>query len=126
VICLPHLGASTLEAEENCAIMIVKQVREFLENGTITYSVNFPSIEMPVNAGAVRLAIANQNIPNMVAQISAKLADAKLNIVSLLNKSREEIAFTLIDVNGEVSPVLFNELSTIKGVVQVRVIQPKI
>lgn len=120
VISLPHLGASTKEAEENCAVMITKQIRDFLENGTITYSVNFPSIEMPKNNGATRIAIANINIPNMVAQISAKLAQAGLNIVSLLNKSRGEIAYTLIDVNADVSAALLKELASIQGVVQVR------
>lgn len=120
VLCLPHLGASTQEAEENCAVMIVKQVRVFLENGTITHSVNFPSIEMPRSINSVRLAIANENIPNMVAQISAKLATAKLNIISLSNKSRDDIAYTLIDINDDVNDALLKEIATIQGVVQVR------
>lgn len=120
VISLPHLGASTKEAEENCAIMIVKQVREFLENGTITHSVNFPSIEMPRNQGAFRIAIVNNNVPNMVAQISSQLASAGLNIISLLNKSRDDIAFTLIDVNKEPTSHLLQDISNIHGVVQVR------
>lgn len=120
VISLPHLGASTKEAEENCAIMIVKQIRDFLETGAITHSVNFPSIEMPQSDGAVRLAIVNVNIPNMVAQISSKLAKSKLNIVGLLNKSRDEIAYTLVDVNENVSDALLKEIASIEGVVQVR------
>lgn len=124
VISLPHLGASTKEAEENCAIMIVKQLRDFLESGTITNSVNFPAIEMPQNNNTVRLAIVNENIPNMVAQISAKLADVKLNIVSLLNKSRDEIAYTLIDVNEDMNDALLKEISGITGVIQVRKILP--
>jgi D-3-phosphoglycerate dehydrogenase len=120
VISLPHLGASTKEAEENCAVMIVKQVSDFLENGTITHSVNFPSIEMPRNQDAFRLAIVNINIPNMVAQVSSKLASAGINIVSLLNKSREEIAYTLIDVNTEIKETLLKEIANIHGVIQVR------
>jgi D-3-phosphoglycerate dehydrogenase len=120
VIAFPHLGASTKEAEENCAVMIVKQVCDFLENGTITHSVNFPAIEMPRNHGAYRLAIVNNNIPNMVAQISSHLGSAGLNIVSLLNKSRDDIAYTLIDVNKAVSSELLHAISRINGVVQVR------
>ncbi|MHB1948458.1 MAG: 3-phosphoglycerate dehydrogenase family protein [Gammaproteobacteria bacterium] len=125
VISLPHLGASTREAEENCAAMIAKQIRDFFENGTITYSANFPAIEMPRAKDSFRLAIANLNVPNMVAQISTKLANAGLNIVSLLNKSRDEIAYTLIDVNRPVNDDLISELVGIQGVVQVRkVIRP--
>lgn len=120
VICLPHLGASTREAEENCAVMIVKQVRDFLENGTITHSVNFPAIEMPRSRNGIRLAIANSNVPNMVAQISSKIANAGLNILSLLNKSKDEIAYTLIDVNADIDDRLLQEIKKINGVVQVR------
>lgn len=123
VICLPHLGASTQEAEENCAVMIVRQVREFLEQGTISYSVNFPSIAMPVNQQASRLVVVNANVPNMVAQISGKLAQANLNILSLLNKSRDEIACTLIDVNSRIESGLLKEIATIQGVIQVRKIE---
>jgi D-3-phosphoglycerate dehydrogenase len=120
VISLPHLGASTREAEENCAVMIVKQVRHFLENGNITNSVNFPTVEMPRNPHEVRLAIVNANIPNMVAQMSSKLAAAGLNITSLLNKSRDDIAYTLIDVNKAASETLLKDLASIEGVIQVR------
>ena len=120
VICLPHLGASTKEAEENCAVMIVKQVRDFLETGAISNSVNFPAIEMPASKGGFRIAIVNANVPNMVAQISSKLAEVKLNILSLLNKSREDIAYTLVDVNSEVSDTVLKSIAGIAGVVQVR------
>jgi D-3-phosphoglycerate dehydrogenase / 2-oxoglutarate reductase len=120
VICLPHLGASTREAEENCAIMIVRQVRDFLESGTISNSANFPAIEMPASPGGYRLAVVNENVPNMVAQISSQLAEAKLNILSLLNKSRDDIAYTLIDVNQEVTDAVLKGITGIKGVVQVR------
>lgn len=120
VICLPHLGASTYEAEENCAVMIVKEVRAFFENGAITHSVNFPSIEMPPSPDATRIAIVNLNVPNMVAQISSKLAQSGLNILSLLNKSRDDIAYTLIDLNQMANDSLIKEISSIQGVIQVR------
>jgi D-3-phosphoglycerate dehydrogenase / 2-oxoglutarate reductase len=122
VISLPHLGASTREAEETCAIMAVKQVHDFLEQGVITNSVNFPTVEMPLNKGT-RLAIVNANVPNMVAQISAKLAAANLNIIDLLNKSRDEIAYTLIDIDGQLSDTLLNEINRIDNVIQVRCLQ---
>lgn len=123
VISLPHLGASTKEAEENCAIMIVKQIRDFLETGAIHCSVNFPTVEVPpLNSGA-RLAIVNDNVPNMVAQISTKLAAAKLNITSLINKSCEAIAYTLIDVNSELNKSVLKEIADIQGVIQVRKIR---
>jgi D-3-phosphoglycerate dehydrogenase len=119
VISLPHLGASTKEAEDNCAIMIVKQVRDFLEIGTITNSVNFPTIEMPRNGGE-RISIVNANVPNVVAQISSKLGSSGLNILSLSNGSREDIAYTLIDVNAEVSDSLVKEIAEIQGIIRVR------
>jgi len=123
VISLPHLGASTQEAEENCAVMIVKQVREFLESGTITSSVNFPTIEMPKNPDCERLAIVNANVPNIVAQISSILAASGFNIVGLTNGSRDEIAYTLIDVNAGVDQRLLNEITAIKGVIHARKIR---
>lgn len=120
VISLPHLGASTKEAEENCAVMIVKQLRDFFEKGNITHSVNFPTLEMAPNLNGIRLAIVNNNVPNMVAQISSKLAAANLNIMTLLNKSKEDIAYTLIDVNHDVSESVLKDISQINGVVQIR------
>jgi len=123
IISLPHLGASTKEAEENCARMIVKQVRDFLEVGAITHSVNFPSIEMPLHQGVTRIAISNKNIPNMVAQMSALLASEKLNILSLLNKSRDDVAYTLIDVESDVNEILLKNIAEIEGVLQVRKIR---
>ncbi len=120
VITLPHLGASTKQAEENCAVMIAKQVRDFLEAGTITHSVNFPTIEMPPNASTIRLAIINANIPNMVAQISSKLASKKINIVSLMNKSQDQIAYTLIDVNANIDQSLLDDIRHIEGIIRVR------
>jgi D-3-phosphoglycerate dehydrogenase len=120
VIALPHLGASTHEAEENCAIMVADTLREFLENGNIRHSVNFPEAIMPRTAGASRLAIANANVPNMVGQISTALAAAKLNIADLLNKSRGELAYTLIDIDGPIPPSVIEEVRAIQGVLSVR------
>lgn len=121
VISLPHLGASTHEAEENCAIMAVQQLRDYLENGNIRNSVNFPEVIMPRTAGQ-RLAIANANIPNMVGQISTSLAKANLNIIDLLNKSRGDIAYTLIDINQSIPSETLQEIKNIKGVLAVRVL----
>jgi D-3-phosphoglycerate dehydrogenase len=118
-ITLPHLGASTKEAEENCAIMVAEQVREYLENGNITNSVNFPEINLPRNGG-YRIAIVNSNVPNMVGQISTDLAEANLNIIDLLNKSREEIAVTLLDVDQPPSAETLERIEAIEGVLSVR------
>jgi D-3-phosphoglycerate dehydrogenase len=120
-VVLPHLGASTAEAEENCAVMVVDRVRDFLENGNIRHSVNFPDVVMPRTEG-VRLGIANENVPKMVGQISGALADANLNILDLLNKSRGEVAYTLIDLNAEVPAETLDHIRGIKGVLSVRVI----
>lgn len=124
VIGLPHLGASTREAEENCATMIVQQTRQFLENGSIINSVNFPHVALqPLKSGR-RLAIVNANIPNMVAQISATLANESLNIVSLVNQSRDKIAYTVIDLNNEINNQICQQIAAIQGVKQVRIIYP--
>jgi D-3-phosphoglycerate dehydrogenase len=118
-ITLPHLGASTTEAEENCAIMVADQVRDWLENGNVTNSVNFPEINLPRAEGVVRLAVVNSNVPNMVGQVSTLLAAAGLNIVDMLNKSRENIAVTLIDVDQTPSDNTLNSLAAIEGVLSV-------
>ena len=120
VVALPHLGASTGEAEENCAIMVADTLRDFLENGNVRNSVNFPEAVLPRTAGSTRLAIANENVPNMVGQISTALAAEKLNIADLLNKSRGDLAYTLIDVDGAVSDQTIERLSGIEGVLTVR------
>jgi D-3-phosphoglycerate dehydrogenase / 2-oxoglutarate reductase len=120
VISLPHLGASTREAEENCAIMIVRQVRNFLEKGTLVHAVNFPDIEMPDHENAQRLALVHGNQPGMVAQISATLAAEGINIAGLQNGSRNEIAYTLIDVNSETDEKLLGKLAGITGMIRVR------
>jgi D-3-phosphoglycerate dehydrogenase len=114
--------ASTNEAEENCAVMVADTLREFLENGTIRHSVNFPEAQLPRIAGTSRIAIANANVPNMVGQISSTLAAASLNIADLLNKSRGEIAYTLIDIDGIVPDGVVDNLRGIHGVLTVRVV----
>lgn len=119
VVALPHLGASTAEAEENCAIMVAENVKDFLDNGNIRFSVNFPEARMP-RLDTWRITIANANVPNMVGQISTCLADAKLNIEDLLNKSAGDLAYTIVDVNGPVSEETRAELRGINGVLTLR------
>ena len=119
VIALPHLGASTAEAEENCAIMVAENVKDFLENGNVRYSVNFPDAVMPRN-GTYRITIANANVPNMVGQISTCLANAGLNIEDLLNKSRGDLAYTVVDLDGPVPDDTLESLRDIEGVLTLR------
>ncbi|MEM8984675.1 MAG: phosphoglycerate dehydrogenase [Pseudomonadota bacterium] len=119
VIALPHLGASTAEAEENCAVRVCENVRDFLENGNIRHSVNFPDVHMP-RIDAWRVAVSNRNVPNMVGQISTVLADADLNIADFLNKSRDDVAYSLIDLNSEPSAATLDALASIEGVLRVR------
>ncbi|MEC9407760.1 MAG: phosphoglycerate dehydrogenase [Pseudomonadota bacterium] len=122
VIALPHLGASTQEAEDNCAVMVADQVRDYLETGNVRNSVNFPEAILPMTDGAARLAVANRNVPNMVGQISTVLARRSLNIADLLNKSRGDLAYTLVDVDGELPAEVLDELRDIDGVLSVRAI----
>lgn len=119
VVALPHLGASTAEAEENCAVMVAENVKDFLDNGNIRFSVNFPEARMP-RLDAWRITIANANVPNMVGQISTCLADAGLNIEDLLNKSIGNLAYTIVDVNGPVSEEIRARLRGIEGVLTLR------
>jgi len=119
VIALPHLGASTAEAEESCAVMVVENVKDYLENGNIRYSVNYPECRLP-RMDAWRVTIANANVPNMVGQISTSLADAGLNIEDLLNKSVGDLAYTIVDVNGEITPEIESNLRSIEGVLTLR------
>ena len=121
VVALPHLGASTREAEENCAVMVADTLRDFLENGNVRHSVNFPEAVLP-RAGECRIAIANANVPNMVGQISTALAEASLNIADLLNKSRGELAYTLIDIDAPVPASVIERVRSIHGVLSARVI----
>jgi D-3-phosphoglycerate dehydrogenase len=120
VIALPHLGASTAEAEENCAVMVADQVRDYIENGNITNAVNFPWVVMPRAEGAVRLAVVNANVPNMVGQITTALAEAGLNIIDMINKSRGELAYTLVDVDRPLPAQLLAKIRAIAGVLAVR------
>jgi len=119
VILLPHLGASTREAEENCAVMVVDQVRDYLLDGTIGNSVNFPDVIMP-RESRFRLAIANANVPNMVGGISHEMAMAGLNIATMTNKSRRDLAYTLVDVDSEVPDSVIKAIGAIDGVLMVR------
>ena len=121
VTALPHLGASTAEAEENCAVMVVDQVREYLESGAIVNAVNFPSVEM-ARESPFRVAIANANVPNMLGQISTSMAHAGLNIHNMVNKSRGEMAYTLVDVDSPVQDAVIDAISAIEGVLSVRAI----
>jgi len=121
VIVLPHLGASTEEAEENCAIMVADQVREYLEQGTVRNSVNFPDLEMPRNAG-YRLLVVNANVPHMIEQISATIAKAGLNIMNMVNKSRNDVACTLVDVETPVPETVIDSLRQIAGVLTARAV----
>jgi D-3-phosphoglycerate dehydrogenase / 2-oxoglutarate reductase len=122
-VTLPHLGASTNEAEENCAVMAADQLRDFLENGNIRNSVNYPEAVLPRVAGTTRIAVANSNVPNMVGQISTCLANAGLNIADLLNKSLGEYAYTLIDTDSAVPEGLIGRIRQIEGVLSARIVQ---
>jgi D-3-phosphoglycerate dehydrogenase len=119
VITLPHLGASTREAEDNCAVMVVDQVRDFLENGNILNAVNFPDVAMAREV-PFRVGIANANVPNMVGQISTAMARAGLNIHNMINKSKGEMAYTLVDVDSKVPAKLIAQIGRIEGVLAVR------
>ena len=119
VIALPHLGASTQEAEENCAVMVADQLRDFLEHGNVANAVNFPAVAM-ARESAYRVAIANANVPNMLGQISTAMAAAGLNIHNMINKSRGEMAYTLVDVDSPVADSVLQGLAGIAGVLSVR------
>ena len=125
-ITLPHLGASTLEAEEQCAVMAADALRDFLEHGNIRNCVNFPEAVLPPLAGSQRIAIANSNVPNMVGQISTCLAEAGLNIAELLNRSRGEYAYTLIDAEGAADEVLIERMRAIDGVLSARLVRAQV
>jgi D-3-phosphoglycerate dehydrogenase len=119
VITLPHLGASTIEAEDNCAIMVADQVRDYLEHGSIKNSVNFPEVIMPHTEGC-RVGIVNSNVPNMVGQISTTMAKAGLNILDMLNRSKGDLAYTLTDVDKPVPESVIKEIAQIEGVLAIR------
>lgn len=119
VISLPHLGASTQEAEENCAVMVAEQLRDYLEHGNLFNTVNFPNASMP-RESSFRISIANANVPNMLGQISTALAAAGINIHNMLNKSRGEMAYTLVDTDSAIPAALIAQLAAIPGVLMVR------
>ena len=123
VLAFPHLGASTEEAEENCAFMVVDQLRAFLEEGTIANAVNFPSVEM-ARESPHRIAIANANVPNMLGQISTTMAQAGLNIHNMVNKSKGEMAYTLLDLDSPAAEEVMRRISHIPGVLSIRGIPP--
>jgi len=119
VIALPHLGASTQEAEDNCAVMVADQLRDYLEHGNVVNTVNFPNVTMP-RESTFRLGVANSNVPNMLGQISTALADAGINIHNMMNKSRGEMAYTLVDTDSAIPANLIAQIAAIPGVLMVR------
>lgn len=119
VIALPHLGASTQEAEENCAVMVAEQLRDYLEHGNVFNTVNFPNVSLP-RESSFRISIANANVPNMLGQISTTLAAADINIHNMLNKSRGDMAYTLVDTDSSIPPALIAQIAAIPGVLKVR------
>ncbi|MGI9284061.1 MAG: phosphoglycerate dehydrogenase [Pseudomonadales bacterium] len=121
VVLMPHIGASTTEAEENCAIMAARQLRDFLENGNIKHSVNFPTLALERNGG-YRLAISNNNVPKILGNILSILADQNINVIDMLNKSRDEIAYNLIDIGTEAGQATIDALCAVDGVINVRTI----
>lgn len=121
VITLPHLGASTAEAEDNCAIMVAQQIKDYLENGNIKNSVNFPAVKLPRSKG-YRVTIVNSNVPDMIGQISSALANKGMNIIDMLNKSRGNIAYTIIDIDKPSDDGLIDDLNKIEGILSVRAI----
>ena len=122
VMLMPHIGASTDEAEDNCAVMAVEQLQDFLERGNIVNSVNFPMTVLE-RSGDTRLCIANKNIPKMLGQILSELADQNINVIDMINKSRGELAYNLIDIDGDVPQEIVDHLCSIEGVIGVRVIR---
>ena len=120
VISMPHLGASTDEAEENCAVMVADQLRDFLENGNIRNSVNFPSLNLERTKGCYRIAYANNNVPRILGSVLSILADRDINVVDMLNKSREDVAYNIIDIETKPTDELVAEILAIDGVVKVR------
>jgi D-3-phosphoglycerate dehydrogenase len=119
VVALPHLGASTQEAEDNCAVMVAEQLRDYLEHGNIANTVNFPNVAMP-RESVFRIAVANANVPNMLGQISSALAGAGINIHNMINKSRGEMAYTLVDTDSAPPAALLAQIASIPGVLMVR------
>lgn len=122
VIALPHLGASTPESEDNCAIMAAHELQDYLENGNITNSVNMPAVSME-RSGEARICVIHRNIPNTLAQITSIVSGAGMNVENLANKSRKDYAYTMLDVNGKVADAMVEQIKGIEGVIRVRVMQ---
>ena len=122
-ICTPHLGASTAESEDNCAVMAVKELMDYLENGNIRNSVNYPACDMGVCTTARRIALLHMNVPNMIGQITAILASTDVNIANMMNKSKEKYAYTMLDLENDIDDLTLQKLNAIKGVLRVRVIK---
>lgn len=122
-IVLPHLGASTEEAEDNCAVMAVKQLRNFIENGNIVNSVNYPACDMGVCATAGRVAICHKNIPNVISKITTAFGEAGINIEAMSNQSRNDFAYSLLDVDNSVDSAVIAKISAIDGIIKVRVVK---
>ncbi|MBY5267993.1 phosphoglycerate dehydrogenase [Spiribacter salinus] len=123
VIALPHIGASTNEAQENCAVMAADEVRDYLETGNIVNAVNFPELMLPRNGSGDRLTVANANVPNMLGQISSAVAEADLNIADMYNKSRGDLAYSVVDIDGKLPDDVVTRLRSTEGVLAVRVIE---
>ena len=124
IITVPHLGASTPESETNCAIMAVDQLKQYLQHGNIKNSVNFPAADMPRNGNGSRIIIANKNVPAMVGKITNVLADQNINIADMLNKHRDEIAYNIIDVDGDIKEEQIQKIKSIEGIILTRLLQP--
>ena len=122
-IVIPHLGASTAESEDNCAVMAVQEVIDYIENGNITHSVNYPDCNMGVCTGAARIAILHKNIKNMIGQYSSVLGEAGVNIADMTNKSRNDYAYSLLDLDASATADVVEKLAAIDGVLKVRVIK---
>ena len=123
VVAIPHLGASSAESEDNCAIMAAKELIEYMENGNIVNSVNYPSCELPRTAGATRITVLHKNIPNMISGITTAFSSKGLNIENMVNASKKDNAYTLLEVAGDVTDALCDKLSAIENVIRVRVIK---
>ena len=121
VIAIPHLGASTPESEDNCAVMAADELMDYLENGNITHSVNFPDMKIP-RSGDTRICVLHKNVPNMLAQISAVVSGAGVNIASMTNKSRKDYAYTVLDIEGTVKDSVSRDILSIRDVIRVRVL----
>ena len=121
VVAIPHLGASTAESEDNCAVMAAIELDQYIRYGNIKNSVNFPNVEMPMS-GDARVCVLHENIPNMISQVTTAIGEMGLNIENMINKSKGDNAYTVVDVKGVVSADIADKLSAVEGIIRVRVI----